>query len=231
MMTDFPDLEPESRPREGDTMGVYLEELRTLVGQAVKRDGRGPFSRALGYRNSAKGIRRIEKFLAGVDKGEDLLCRIAVALHLEPNIMIRKVVEELERDCKQEIAARIAKARAEFQPHLFVETERTIPSPIFAAIVSGAPSMRFVPVRSENMSHEEIGEIIRRHYESSKGVIITFGKITGYRYQQTYDNGMKFDTDGRFIGPFEAAAKSIPPMMLSYKGREIPPGVFRNCTT
>ncbi|MBP7632945.1 hypothetical protein KBA41_02155 [Candidatus Ozemobacteraceae bacterium] len=212
-------------------MGAYLDGLRTLVRQAVKQDGRGPFSRALGYRNSAKGIRRIEKFLAGDEHGEDLLRRLATVLRLAPDDVITKAAADLGADRKREIEVMVAKARAEFHPHLFVETERTIPSPIFVAVITGSPYRRFIPVASADMSPAEIGDIIRRHYEASKGAIIAFGKITGYRYQQTFDNGMKFDTDGRFIGLFEAPAESIPHMSLSCKGREIPSGVFRNCTT
>lgn len=228
-------VSPRFRPRifssEVVDMGAYLDGLRTLVRQAVKRDGRGPFSRVLGYRNSAKGIRRIEKFLAGDDHGEDLLWRLATVFHLDPKDVIEKAAADLETGRKLEREAMVAKARAEFRPHLFVETSLTIPSPIFVAVISGSPYRRFIPVASADMSPAEIGDIIRRHYETSRGAIIAFGKITGYRYQQTFDNGMKFDTDGRFIGLFEAPAESTPDMRLSCKGREIPSGVFRNFTT
>ncbi len=212
-------------------MGAYLDGLRTLVRQAVKQDGRGPFSRALGYRNSAKGIRRIEKFLAGDDHGVDLFRRLATVFRLDSNYVIEKAAADLEADRKREIEVMVAKARAEFHPHLFVETERTIPSPIFVAIISGAPYWRFIPVNEADLSHGEVGDLIRWHFKYRKGAIITFGKIIGYRYQQTYDNGMKFDTDGNFVEKFEAPAESIPAMSLSYKGREIPSGVFRNFTT
>ncbi len=183
---------------------------------------------SLGYRNTAKALRRIDGFLNGTDNEQDLLERIAGVLRIDSKYLMQRVSEDIERHQLEEYNAMLVKAQAEFRPHIFVQTERNVPSPIFVAVITGSPYMRFILVESGDMTNEQIGEVIRRHYASCRGSIITFGRITGYRYQKSFDKGAMFDIEGNFLKTYEQAAIQPPHLSLSYKGREIPSSVFGN---
>jgi hypothetical protein len=73
-----------------------------------------------------------------------------------------------------------------FVPHLQVETQRQIPSPIFLAGMIGVRALRHVPVPDEVWTASEakrdalVRAAIKKHYERCEGIVPSFGRITGY---------------------------------------------------
>ena len=52
-----------------------------------------------------------------------------------------------------------------------------------------------------------MGKLIRAHYLAQEGKCPMMGDITGYRFRNTYDTYLEFDTEGNFV----QAAAGCPP--------------------
>ena len=98
---------------------------------------RGEFAKRLGYKNVAKGIRRIDALCDGnIDGTKQFLDALPQALETSADTVKRaldQTVRELELAEKQEAEARDKLWRENFCPHAIILTEHTVPSPIFAA--------------------------------------------------------------------------------------------------
>ena len=97
--------------------------------------------RRAGYKNIAKGLRRLDELLAGeLNKTRDLIRALPAALDV-PTEVVKQAIEETRRQIAeaQEAArqAREAAWRAAFRPHAIILTERTVPQPIFVASIIG----------------------------------------------------------------------------------------------
>jgi hypothetical protein len=108
------------------------QELRLTRAQLVQRAG---------YKNVAKGIRRLEGLLAGdLEAGKSLIQGLPAALNL-PADLINRAVEETRRQIEHARyrAAQEEEAawRASFKPHAIILTERNRPEPIFVAAFTG----------------------------------------------------------------------------------------------
>jgi hypothetical protein len=86
-----------------------------------------------------------------------------------------------------------------FRPYIYVEAERTRPTSIAMAAISGAP-WRFIwiPRRILKRDHEQqrgwVSWCIRRHYRESNGECTLFGSILSYRWKFDPHNTLRFDT-------------------------------------
>ena len=98
---------------------------------------RGELAKRLGYKNLAKGIRRIDALCEGDIEGtKQFLDMLPQALETSAEtvkLALDQTVRELELAEKQEAEARDKIWRENFCPHTIILTERTVPSPIFAA--------------------------------------------------------------------------------------------------
>jgi hypothetical protein len=113
--------------------------IATLVRSRMTELGlsRGEFGKRLGYKNLAKGIRRIDAFYDGDLEGtKHFLDVLPQALETSAETVKRaldQTVRELELAEQQEAEARDKIWRETFRPHAIILTEQTVPSPIFVA--------------------------------------------------------------------------------------------------
>ena len=94
-----------------------------------------------GYKNLAKGIRRIDALCeADLEGTKQFLDVLPQALETSAETVKRaldQTVREIELAKKQEAEARDKIWRENFRPHAIILTERTVPSPIFVAAIIG----------------------------------------------------------------------------------------------
>ena len=106
---------------------------------------RGEFAKRLGYKNIAKGIRRIDALCDGDLEGtKQFLDVLPQALETSAETVKRaleQTVRELELAEKQEAEARDKIWRENFRPHAVILTEKTVPSPIFVAAMIGVEKL------------------------------------------------------------------------------------------
>jgi hypothetical protein len=170
----------------------------------------------LHYTNINKGIRNLQMSMRTGRTHPFVARNLATALAVDQTVIDRIVaetnvelhIEELKRRTLEEVGY-----RARFVPHLKVETERSVPQPIFVAAMAAMRRLRTVPVPSEVwIANEEMrDEIIRAsimgHFSRSRGHVPAFGMITGYSLvlnaAEGFDMGLPFDIEGRRIGPMK----------------------------
>ena len=98
--------------------------------------------RRVNYKNIAKGLRRLDKLLAGdLDKARDLIHALPAALDVPPEVVEHAIEGTRRQIAEAQEAARHAQeaaCRAAFRPHAIILTEKTVPQPIFVAAIIGA---------------------------------------------------------------------------------------------
>jgi hypothetical protein len=121
--------------------------IATLIRSRMTELGlsRGEFAKRLGYKNIAKGIRRIDALCEGdVEGTKQFLDVVPRALETSAETVKRaldQTVREIELAEKQEAEARDKIWRENFRPHAIILTERTVPSPIFVAAIIGVEKL------------------------------------------------------------------------------------------
>ena len=103
---------------------------------------RGEFAKRLGYKNIAKGIRRIDDLCEGNIEGTKQFMEVLPqALETSAEIVtlaLDQMVREIELAEQQKAEARDKIWRENFRPHAIILTQRTVPSPIFVAAISAS---------------------------------------------------------------------------------------------
>jgi hypothetical protein len=106
---------------------------------------RGEFAKRLGYKNIAKGIRRIDALCEGDIEGtKQFLDVLPQALEASPEtvkLALEETVREIELVERQEAEARDKIWRENFHPHAIILTAQTVPSPIFVAAIIGVEKL------------------------------------------------------------------------------------------
>ena len=75
--------------------------------------GRGDLMRRVNYKNIAKGLRRLDKLLAGdLDKARDLIHALPDALDVSPEVVEHAIKETRRQIAKAQEAARHAREAA-----------------------------------------------------------------------------------------------------------------------
>jgi hypothetical protein len=121
--------------------------IATLIRSRMTELGlsRGEFAKRLGYKNVAKGIRRIDALCEGDIEGtKQYLDTLPQALETSAEtvqLALDQTVRELELAEKQEAEARDKIWRENFCPHAIILTERTVPSTIFVAAIIGVEKL------------------------------------------------------------------------------------------
>jgi hypothetical protein len=102
-------------------------------------------AKRLGYKNLAKGIRRIEALREGDLEGtKQFLDALPQALEISAKTVKRaldQTIREIELAEKHEAEARDKIWRENFCPHAIILTARTLPSPIFVAAIIGVDKL------------------------------------------------------------------------------------------
>jgi hypothetical protein len=143
----------------------------------------------------------VEKKLAGaLEVDQDFLDTVLLA-----------TARQLHDEARSQILARENAYRATFRPHLQVQTERRVPSPIFIAALLTTKRLRIVQLPDEAFSADEdirdrlIRTMIVEHFREHAGDVPTFGRITGYLLvvlagYDSCDFGLPFDVNGDLVG-------------------------------
>jgi hypothetical protein len=156
----------------------------------------------LGYSNINKGFKRLNKLINSGICHEDLRMKLPDALDLKPEI-----VEKVFADTNIQIQQKKEKIeRAHFNPHLFLEHERSRPSQITMCAVTGGVE-RWKKVRlPEEIFKEDwddqvciVQKTIEQHQQNEESQRGFFGKVTAYVYRPIYEKSVLFSISGEVV--------------------------------
>ena len=184
-----------------------MNPITTLVRTRMKELNlkRGRMPERLGFQNSSKGLRRLDRFLKTAEGSGQILENLPGALELPENFILAAVAETRSIILNE----KNSKARAAFRPHLFAVTERRIPSQITICALTGLHRHRTVNLPdgfnsfSPEMQDGQIRKAIRKNMEKHNGFAPFFGRILRYVLFRDSDESPKsravFHTDGEEI--------------------------------
>ena len=189
--------------------------------------------RLAGYKNEAKGIRRLDSLIAGdLETTRRLIQGLPAALNLPTNV-ISEVVEQT----RQQIAAMKRDGaeqagmqwRDNFQPHAVILTERTRPEPMFVAAIIGAERLLRVDFDLDGEAESYVKkslEGVESRLAKWNGTIPAFGRPTGLIVNYAPNFAVRFDLRGTPHEIFGQAYR-IGQAYLLLRGRSIPSGLLR----
>jgi hypothetical protein len=192
----------------------------------------------LGYRNLSKGHRLLNGALTSGMVPAFIAGNLGAALDVEPDA-VRTAMAETEAERRAQAAAQREaedrEYRANFRPHLRVETECERPSPIFLVAMLGLSSLRIAPISDAVWTADEIASecIVRAaiadHYQRCGGRLPAFGKIVGYTLvteaASHCDLGLSYDVEGNAIGA-PCSVRRLGSATWPAKGKPIPASPF-----
>jgi hypothetical protein len=167
---------------------------------------RPQFVTSLGYRNIARGIRRLDPW---IDQGEgfDLIIKQITEFYpLRADEIQNALAATAEQKAAEAEAAWIELLKAEagtFRPYIHVEGESTRPSSICIFGVSGGRwNLIDIPQPILELAVDEqlaaLPELMRRYLKEYGGSCPFFGTVTGFRFVRPLDY-FQFDKEGRLI--------------------------------
>lgn len=168
---------------------------------------RGEFAKRLGYKNIAKGIRRIDALCEGDIEGtKQFLHALPQALETSADTVTRaldQTVRELELAAKQEAEARDKIWRENFRPHAIILMESTVPSPIFVAAIIGVEKLLRIDLDATQGSVSFVRQVLNRLPEE----VPAFGKPIGFVINYSPDQAVRFDSNGQPIAILDKAIR------------------------
>ena len=183
---------------------------------------RGEFAKRLGYKNVAKGIRRIDALCDGnIDGTKQFLDALPQALETSADTVKRaldQTVRELELAEKQEAEARDKLWRENFCPHAIILTEHTVPSPIFVAAMIGVEKLLRIDLDATQGPMSLVRQVLDRLPER----VPAFGKAIGFVINYSPDKAVRFDRNGQPIAILDKAVRPGTAVLLRLGGRPIP---------
>ena len=191
---------------------------------------RTDLARRFGYRDLNSGHRALAKVLLAGIVPPFIQEKLADAIEVDKDFLdavLLATARQHHDEVRSQILAREDAYRAAFRPHLQVETERTIPSPIFIAALLTTRRLRIVPLPEEALSADDdtrdrvISTTIIEHYQSQRGHVPAFGGITRYLLvllpgYDSVDFGLPYDVSGNPIGPMREVRR-LPEATLGTK--------------
>jgi hypothetical protein len=188
--------------------------------------------RRTGYKNVAKGLRRLDDLFAGeLERTNDLIRALPGALHI-PGHAVETAVAETRHQVK-EYALRIAQAeeaawRAAFVPHAVILTDRTRPQPIFVAALVGVERLLRIDFdlgagRASYINQALNGVRLKLAGFKSEGgsmaeELPAFGRPIGLVVNYSPDRAVRFDINGNAIEILQRAYR-IGQAYLSHRKR------------
>jgi len=175
----------------------------TIFEKGVKRVD---IVKALGYANLNKGLRYLNNCIQGEGKcSKEFVTKVLEYLKVEQYIIdeaIQKTKDKLKAEEDERKHEREGYEIANFVPHIYIKSESTRPNSISIVAFVGVQHFKCIecpkgiqniPIRRQL---NKVSEIIIDHYNENNGNSM-FGKITGFVYYNTYDNGIEFSIDGK----------------------------------
>jgi len=176
--------------------------IATLIRSRMTELGlsRGEFAKRLGYKNIAKGIRRIDGLCEGdIDGTKQFLDALPQALETSADTVKRaldQTVREIELAEKQGAETRDKIWRETFCPHAIILTEHTVPSPIFVAAIIGVEKLLRIDLDATQGPVDRLPEGVP-----------AFGKPIGCVINYSPDKAVRFDRNGQPIAILDKAVR------------------------
>ena len=201
------------RPRFGEVR-YPIGRLAITRAQALGLSRRDLIKR-FGYRELNSGHRALSNLLVMGEVPSFIAKGLATALDLEQDLIdvaLKATARQRHDEARTRMLEHEKAYRASFRPHLQIQTERQVPSPIFVAALLGTERLRIVHLPGEALagSDEErdriVGKIIVEHFTVQRGQVPAFGEITGYVLVLVagyggVDFGLPFDVCGNRAWP------------------------------
>ena len=144
-----------------------------------------------GYRNLAKGCRRLDELLTGdVHAARGLIDRLPAALDVPAEAVHQAVAETARQQREAEDAA----YRAAFKPRGFIITEHTVPTSITMAAFVGADQSLWVDFDPGTTAITYLGQTLRAAKQRSP--IRFYGNAVGVVVNYSPDEALRFDMQG-----------------------------------
>jgi hypothetical protein len=198
--------------------------IATLIRSRMTELGlsRGEFAKRLGYKNLAKGIRRIDALCEGDLEGtKQFLHALPQALETSAETMKRaldQTVRDIELAEKQEAEAHDKFWRENFHPHAIILTERTVPSPIFVAAIIGVENLPRIDLDATQGPVSFVRQVLNRLPEE----VAAFGKPIGFVINYSPDQAIRFDLNGQPTAILDKAVRPGTAVLLRLGRRPIP---------
>jgi len=168
---------------------------------------RGEFAKRLGYKNIAKGIRRIDAMCEGDIEGtKQFMDVLPQALETSAEIVtlaLDQTVREIELAEQQEAEAHEKIWRENFRPHAIILTQRTVPSPIFVAAIIGIEKLLRIDLDAAQGPVSFVRQVLDRLPEW----VPAFGKPIGFVINYSPDKAVRFDSNGQPIAILDKAVR------------------------
>jgi hypothetical protein len=197
--------------------------IATLIQSRMTQLGlcRGEFAKRLGYKNIAKGIRRIDALCGGDIEGtKQFLELLPHALETSAETVkfaLDQTVRELELAAKEKAEARDKIWREKFRPHAIILTEHTVPSPIFVAAMIGVEKLLRIDIDATQGPVSFVRQVLDRLPE----VVPAFGKPIGFVINYSPDQAVRFDRNGQANEILKEAVRPGTAVLLRLNGRPI----------
>lgn len=152
----------------------------------------------LGYRNLAKGHRRLEALRSGdVGVGDQMKPVLADVLEVRPSVL-EAVIKDTRAAAQAE---QDATYRASFNPHTVLLTERSVPSQITICGMVNGDRLRVITFDDDIQPDSYVQHVLDRLPEG----LPFFGSVTGFAVNYTPDHATIHDRDGRITHALERA--------------------------
>jgi hypothetical protein len=187
--------------------GAFYYPISRLIARIITNSGlrRSEFVQAIGHKNAAKGLRRLDEWLESGFGDDGCLQRIVDTFHLDNGELEHALVEterihhREQNEAGDEIEER---ERRRFKPFIWIVTEDGAHS-FLTAIAERQLKVLRLPEGFERLSEpaklEAVQRRVREHYQRSGGRYPGFGEILRYRYAADFDHSIVLDVDGRVI--------------------------------
>ena len=187
--------------------GASKYPISKLIARILTDSGlrRSEFVQSIGYRNTAKGLRRLDEWLNQGRGDEACIQRIASAYQshaaeLEQALDETEAIHEREQlEAFSEIEER---ERRRFIPFIWIHMEDGAHSFLMAVAEREIKVLEFqagFERRSRSDQLEIVQRRVRKHYRKTGGRHDAFGAILRYRFADTFDTSIVLDIDGNVI--------------------------------
>ena len=163
-----------------------------------------------GTKKTGKALRRLDELIRTGERLNEYRGKLRATLGVEGRLF-DDAIEDTRAQLKLEEEFRKIQRRLHyrknFEPHIFMQGERSVPTQITICGLTGGNRHRMIPIdpadyRSLTVEEqfEMVGRLIKEHQEKKGGEILFFGKAVAYWYRPTPDGkGMRFDLKGRVV--------------------------------
>ena len=197
-------------------IGRFILDRARTIGMS-----RSELVHRLGYRDIGSGHKALSALLLRGLVAPHVANHLADALEADP-ALVGSVIDATVGQKRDEARERRIESEraylASFRPHLHVQTERAVPSPIFVAALLTVARLRTVSLPEEALTANDeardriIKTTIIDHWHENNGYVPAFGEITGYVLVLVagyggFDFGLPFSITGDRAGARSAGRR------------------------